>query len=100
MYREKKESPVLFVFIEPRELNDLEQLQFEELNDENKEYKKGVINGWSILFLGHAKKIVFKPGICTRKEMLDIIPESYLIDDLDFTYKFTDGEIAIKGNQS
>lgn len=91
--REEKISPVLFVFIAPRKLNEQEEIRLAELETEpeNTQYIKGVREGWSILFLGAIGKYIIEPGIVSRKQMVQKIPESYKKLEPDIQYVFTDG---------
>lgn len=91
--REENISPVLFVFIAPRKLNEQEEIRLAELETEpeNTQYIKGVREGWSILFLGAIEKYVIEPGIVSRKQMVQKIPASYKKLKPDIQYVFTDG---------
>lgn len=93
LIREENISPVLFVFIAPRKLNEQEEIRLAELETEpeNTQYIKGVREGWSILFLGAIGKYIIEPGIVSRKQMVQKIPESYKKLEPDIQYVFTDG---------
>ena len=90
---EEKISPILFVFIAPRKLNEQEEIRLAELETEpeNTQYVKGVREGWSILFLGAIGKYIIEPGIVSRKQMVQKIPASYKQIKPDIQYVFTDG---------
>ena len=62
-----------------------------ETEPENTQYIKGVREGWSILFLGAIGKYIIEPGIVSRKQMVQKIPESYKKLEPDIQYVFTDG---------
>jgi len=91
--REENISPVLFVFIAPRKLNEQEEIRLAELEiqPENAQYIKGIREGWSILFLGAIKKYIIEPGIVSRKQMVQKIPASYRQIKPDIQYVYTDG---------
>lgn len=88
---EKKISPVLFVFIAPRKLNEKEEKRLAELEEEDPQYVKGVREGWSVLFLGAIAKYVIVPGMITRQQMVEKIPESYKKLRPDLQFQFVDG---------
>ncbi|MFR0018738.1 MAG: hypothetical protein ACLRU3_02160 [Paraclostridium sp.] len=89
--RDKKRDYALFVYISPRSLNDKEKIRLREYELEDAKYVKGVREGWSILFLGKMQKYVILPGLCTRKEIIEAIPYSYIEEVSDVTYYNTDG---------
>lgn len=93
---EEKISPVLFVFIAPRELNGREEIRLTELETEieNAQYVKGVREGWSILFLGAIKKYIIEPGKISREQIVQKIPRSFKEIKPDIKYVFTDGSVV------
>lgn len=90
---EEKISPVLFVFVAPRELNEYEEIRLAEMEteQENAQYVKGVREGWSILFLGAIEKYIIEPGKIRREQIVQKIPSSFKEIKPDIQYVFTDG---------
>lgn len=86
-----KKSYVLFEYVAPRELNELEIMRLSELEETDPTYAKGVREGWSILFLGKMGKYIICPGIVTKEYIISLIPESFKGLDPDIEYYSTDG---------
>lgn len=94
LVRDEKKDFVLFVYISPRELNDLEETRLLDFQDNDEEYVKGVKEGWSILFIGHAKKYVIANGIVRRTDIIRKIPKSIANNKDGITYYNLDGTRA------
>lgn len=84
-------SPALFAYIAPRKLSGLEEKELAELEAGDPEYVKGVREGWSILFLGAMKKYIIAPGVISRRQIAERIPDSFKAIDPGIQYLFTDG---------
>ncbi|MFB4169015.1 hypothetical protein [Virgibacillus sp. JSM 102003] len=93
LIREISEDFFLFVFISPRELTEEELVILEDFKDDVN-YYAGVTNGWSLLILGRTGELVIKPGISSRKELVNTIKPSFWNKNKDIIYKFVDGTLV------
>lgn len=86
---------VLFVYIAPRELNNIEQIKLHDYEESDPIYVRGIHEGWSILFVGHAKHYTIIPGLISRTEIIEYLPKSLLNHEVeDRTYYNLDGTKA------
>jgi len=90
-----KKNYVLFAYIAPRELNDIEKIRMKDYEATDPIYVQGLKEGWSILFIGHAKQYVILPSIVSRSKILKLVPKSLLNHEIeDITYYNLDGTKA------
>lgn len=90
---ESTERWVLCVYIGPRELSPEEKQDVERHRAEDPDYVRGVIEGWSILFLGQKDvNVICIPGQAPRKQLVERIPSSFWKAHADLTFRFLDGE--------
>ncbi len=85
--RKHKRDYVLFVFVAPRYLNEVERARLSDFETTDPIYVKGVKEGWSILFIGHAKKYIILPGLTKRADIINEVPDSiksHKIDDIEY----------------
>ncbi len=69
---------VLYVFYNPRELNDLEEKRYQELKEQKVEYCKGLKEGFSVLYIsGEKPNYVISAGKKSKNEMLKKVPDSF-----------------------
>lgn len=94
LVRNQKKDFVLFAFIAPRQLNDAEKTRLFDFYGNDEEYVKGVKEGWSILFIGHAQKYVIIPGYAKRADAIKRIPNSIISNTDGITYYNLDGTCA------
>lgn len=92
--RNQKKDFVLFAYIAPRQLNDAEEIRLLDFHVNDEVYVKGVKEGWSILFIGHAQKYVIIPGIVKRTDIIKQIPGSIISNTDGITYYNLDGTCA------
>lgn len=81
----------VYAFISPRELNEEEQRILEDYEEKDLVYYKGVLEGWSILFLGKTGEYIIEPGIVEKEKMIKKINSSFWEIHDDITYYFLDG---------
>lgn len=91
----KKIKYLLYAFIAPRELNELEKSELNNLIHDEPDYVKGVQEGWSILITTQEiDDVIVHPGQVSRdilvKKISNIFWESYK----EWTFKFTDETIC------
>lgn len=92
-YYESNEAYVLYVFHNPRELNDLEEEKYEELKEQKVEYCKGLKEGFSVLYIGGENpNYVISAGKKSKNEMLKKVPDSFWTKGV--TYYDMKGEIV------
>lgn len=89
---DEKKDYFVYSYISPRDLNDKEKITLEDYKEKDSVYYNGVLEGWSILFLGKTSKYIIAPGIVKRKEMIEKINDSFWEINKDITYYFLDGE--------
>lgn len=94
LVRNQKKDFVLFTFIAPRQLNDLEENRLLDFQDNDEVYIKGIKEGWSILFIGHAQKYVIMPGIVRKNDIIKYIPKSITSNTDGIIYYNLDGTRA------
>jgi len=76
LVRNNKKDYVLFAFIAPKKLNDIEETRLSDFEISDPVYVKGVKEGWSILFIGHEQKYFILPGRVSRSEIIEQVPSS------------------------
>lgn len=87
------EAYVLYVFYNPRELNDLEEKRYQELKEQKAEYCKGLKEGFSVLYIGGEKpNYVISAGKKSKNEMLKKVPDGFWTKGV--TYYDMKGEIV------
>lgn len=91
LVRNKKKDFVLFVFVAPRKLNDAEESRLLDFSGKDEVYVKGVREGWSILFIGHAQKYIIMPGQVKKADIIKQIPNSIISNTDGITYYNLDG---------
>ncbi len=89
---DKKKGASLFAFIAPRELSVEETERLKELETNDPEFAKGAKEGWSILFISNQEYVIM-PGIVTKAEVIDRIPESVKSKNPDNVFYNTDGTV-------
>jgi hypothetical protein len=90
--RQQNKRYVLYSFITPRKLNELEERSLAKHENDDPEYAKGVRNGWSILFLGGIEhKPICLPGKIPRKQIIELIPDEFRNSESAKDYFFLDG---------
>ena len=63
MYFDEKICFVMFVYFNPRKLNDLEERRLKEIEISKPEYSKGIKEGFSVVFIGGNKpNYIIKAG--------------------------------------
>jgi hypothetical protein len=92
-YYESNEAYLLYVFYNPRELNDLEEKRYQELKEQKAEYCKGLKEGFSVLYIGGEKpNYVISSGKKSKNEMLKKVPDGFWTKGV--TYYDMKGEIV------
>ncbi|GCD12838.1 HD domain-containing protein [Clostridium tagluense] len=81
----------IYTFISPAKLNDKEIMEIEKYKIVDEVYYNGVINGWSILFLGSTGETIIVPGIVSKKDVLKQISASFWMINGEIKYYFLDG---------
>ncbi|MEG0685762.1 MAG: hypothetical protein RR425_00605, partial [Erysipelotrichales bacterium] len=81
----KKESYVLYVFYNRRELNALESNRFSELKNNKKEYCKGLEEGFSVLYIGgNMSNYIIRAGKVKKDDILKDVPESFWEESITY----------------
>ena len=91
----KKKGASLFAFIAPRELSAEETERLKDFEQNDPEFVRGVMEGWSILFISNQEYVII-PGIVTKAEIISKIPDSVKNKNPDIAYYNTDGTILFK----
>ncbi|QIK55708.1 hypothetical protein G7051_15665 [Dysgonomonas sp. HDW5B] len=92
-----KTKYLLYAFIAPRELNDIEKSELKSLIQDEPEYVKGVQEGWSILITTQEiDDVIVHPGQVNRDVLVNKISDKFWELYKDWTFKFTDGTICSK----
>ncbi len=94
LVRNQKKDFVLLAYIAPRPLNDEEEIRLIDFHYNDEVYVKGVKEGWSILFIGHASKYVIMAGIVKRNDIIKHIPNSIITNTDGIAYYNLDGTRA------
>lgn len=92
-YDEEGKKYVFYCYVAPRIVLGEEQ-QFVQQYDHIPEYRRGIENGWSILFYRYKDGYTIAPGIVDRTEMIKRIPKEAREHDDGIVYCFTDGTKA------
>ena len=90
---EEGKKYVFYCYVTPRPVLNHEQ-QFVQQYDHIPEYRRGIENGWSILFYRYKDGYTIAPGIVDRTEMVKRIPKEALEHNDGIAYCFTDGTKA------
>lgn len=89
---ENKLVNVLFLFVSPRKLTQLENEKLVQLSSKNASYVKGVREGWSILITGASvDNIVIMPGRQERAQLVKKLSPHFWEDNSGYNFKFLDG---------
>lgn len=92
-----KTKYLLYAFIAPRELNDIEKSELNSLIQDEPEYVKGVQEGWSVLITTQdIDDVIVHPGRVSRDVLVKKISKRFWELYKDWTFKFTDGTICSK----
>lgn len=90
---ENNEKYVLYAFVAPRKLSELEEKELRKL-DTNlySDYIKGVSEGWSILVTGQEiDNLVIVAGKSKRERLVELISEEFWASYKDQKFIYTDG---------
>ncbi len=93
---EKNYKLALTAFIAPRELRNEELDELEKYKEIKPSYYKGVKEGWSIIVTGESDdkmNTYIKAGRCSRKEMVQLIPQSFWEKFSSHTHIFPNGDL-------
>lgn len=93
---EKKYKLALTAFVAPRELRNEELDELEKYKEIKPSYYKGVKEGWSIIVTGESDdkmNTYIKAGRCSRKEMVQLIPQSFWEKFSSHTHIFPNGDL-------
>ena len=87
---------VLTAYLAPKTLTDEEKKELAKYKESNPSYYKGVQEGWSVIVIGEheeKKNTFIKAGKCTRKEMIQLIPQSFWKKYIDHIHVFPNGRL-------
>lgn len=91
-YTKNKTRQVITVYISPKELDTIENDELDKIKEKDREYYKGVKEGWSILVTGMEKNnLIISAGKITRNELVSKLPKSFWIEYKDFEFFFPNG---------
>ena len=69
-------SNILFYFVSPSD-EKYDENKLMELRKSNPEYYEGLLNGWSVLFLGATNEAITHPELISLRDILLQIPEDF-----------------------
>ncbi|MDR2948544.1 MAG: ATP-binding protein [Prevotella sp.] len=90
---QNKSAYILYIFISPKNLSEDEMEILKKFQNE-KEFIKGVNEGWSILVTGmDIDNLIIEPGIVNREILVSQLSDSFWENYSDWSFKFTDNTL-------
>ena len=84
-------------YIAPHDLTEKDKAEIELYKDNEPEYYRGVVEGWTILTTAmEVDNVVILAGKRSRQEMVSHLSNEFWEKYKDYEFKFLDGTIAKK----